>query len=296
MHTNAAHEPPPRRHKKKKKHPALNPTAHGKRIQVTDDDGWTHVINSGSLAMKRPAAAVAKNHNHHEPQAAPPNNETSPPSHTEPTTTPIIQPAEAPRRLTLTLLKRQFADHSATWSRSATCETLTATVRSSLAAHAVDKIVCIGLGSPSGFVGGGWVDRRSVALYQLAALRSIMDCPALHQPSSSHRRVPVYAQDPVFNALDVQLLASLGITVVSHPAGFEMVDGRTFLYAPGAERKHLEVLLEAGDPPLVFGGPLEDFPSEPLSAFLARRNAVRVPEFDANGHAFWKMSLYYPKP
>jgi hypothetical protein len=34
----------------------------------------------------------------------------------------------------------------------------------------LENIVCIGLGSPSGFLRGGWVDRRSVSLYQLAAL------------------------------------------------------------------------------------------------------------------------------
>lgn len=36
-------------------------------------------------------------------------------------------------------------------------------------------IVCIGLGSPSGFLRGGWVDRRAVSMYQLAALASILE-------------------------------------------------------------------------------------------------------------------------
>ncbi|KAL1991780.1 hypothetical protein VTN49DRAFT_5088 [Thermomyces lanuginosus] len=278
MHTNAAHEQSHRQHKKKKKkQPALNPAAHGKRVQVTDDDGWTHVTNSGSLAMRRAAAANKKQETL--------NHEASSDSESI-----QIQPAEPPRRLTLPLLKRQFDDHFATWSRSSTCEALTAAVSAHATPVQMDRIVCIGLGSPSGFVGGGWVDRRSVALYQLAALRSIMDC---YRRASPSRSVEVYAQDPVFNELDVQLLSSLDIAVVSHPAGFEMVDNRTFLYAPGAERKHLEMLL-AADPPLVFGGPLEDSPSETLAGFLSKSNAVRMPEFDANGHAFWKMSLYYP--
>ena len=37
----------------------------------------------------------------------------------------------------------------------------------------VERIVCVGLGSPSGFLRDGWVDRRSVSMYQLAALESI---------------------------------------------------------------------------------------------------------------------------
>jgi hypothetical protein len=36
------------------------------------------------------------------------------------------------------------------------------------------SIVCVGLGSPSGFLRGGWVDRRAVSMYQLAALASIL--------------------------------------------------------------------------------------------------------------------------
>lgn len=42
-------------------------------------------------------------------------------------------------------------------------------------ATALENIVCIGLGSPSGFLRGGWVDRRSVSLYQLAALVCVME-------------------------------------------------------------------------------------------------------------------------
>lgn len=39
--------------------------------------------------------------------------------------------------------------------------------------ESVERIVCVGLGSPSGFLRDGWVDRRSVSMYQLAALESI---------------------------------------------------------------------------------------------------------------------------
>lgn len=37
------------------------------------------------------------------------------------------------------------------------------------------NIVCLGLGSLSGLLRGGWVDRRNVSLYQLAALVSIIE-------------------------------------------------------------------------------------------------------------------------
>jgi hypothetical protein len=53
---------------------------------------------------------------------------------------------------------------------------------SAAARNPIDAIVCIGLGSPSGFLRDGWVDRRSVSLYQLAALASIKDQVACSFP------------------------------------------------------------------------------------------------------------------
>jgi hypothetical protein len=54
-------------------------------------------------------------------------------------------------------------------------ERVKARMEASSPADAVDAVVCIGLGSPSGFLRDGWVDRRAVSLYQLAALASIKD-------------------------------------------------------------------------------------------------------------------------
>lgn len=39
----------------------------------------------------------------------------------------------------------------------------------------IENIICIGLGSPSGFLRGGWVDRRQVSLVQVAALVRIKE-------------------------------------------------------------------------------------------------------------------------
>lgn len=176
----------------------------------------------------------------------------------------------------------------------------------------IDSIICIGLGSPSGFLRGGWVDRRLVSLYQLAAL---VDVVASISSSSSagefihilsisithliiHSQltdstIKTYAQDPVFNTLDTSLLSSLDIIVLESPLAFGKVTPRTFLFCPGAERTHLEQLL-ALDPAFVFGGPLEDVESEVVGAFVKRRGSVRLPLFEAQEHAFWNMRVYYP--
>jgi hypothetical protein len=149
-------------------------------------------------------------------------------------------------------------------------------------------------------------------MYQLAALASAMELfgrwslpldllllraklltrrlnPENQTPS---RLVKVYAQDPVFNDHDRALLESLNITVLEHPGAFDKVSPRTLLFCPGAERRHLELLL-AHDPAIVFGGPLEDIDSVIVTGFIRARESVQLPLFEEQEHAFWRMRVYY---
>ncbi|KAH1293507.1 hypothetical protein KXX35_003178 [Aspergillus fumigatus] len=250
-----------------------------KRLQVTDAEGWTHVTTNKNVRR-----ALRPNQSADGGQS----------------TTPLLMPAEAPSQLTLGDLQIQFNGYRERWEGSETWRVMADTLRrrfegtssiSDPVPHAteLENIVCIGLGSPSGFLRGGWVDRRSVSLYQLAALVGVMELINKYCPS-----ITAYAQDPVFNQLDRLLLNSLGITVLEHPEGFAKVSSRSFLYCPGAERTHLEQLF-AADPPLLFGGPLEGVESEVVDRYLGTRESVRVPTFEINEHAFWNMRLYLLK-
>ncbi|EAL91720.1 SRR1 family protein [Aspergillus fumigatus Af293] len=250
-----------------------------KRLQVTDAEGWTHVTTNKNVRR-----ALRPNQSADGGQS----------------TTPLLMPAEAPSQLTLGDLHTQFNGYRERWEGSETWRVMADTLRrrfegtssiSDPVPHAteLENIVCIGLGSPSGFLRGGWVDRRSVSLYQLAALVGVMELINKYCPS-----ITAYAQDPVFNQLDRLLLNSLGITVLEHPEGFAKVSSRSFLYCPGAERTHLEQLF-AADPPLLFGGPLEGVESEVVDRYLGTRESVRVPTFEINEHAFWNMRLYLLK-
>jgi hypothetical protein len=138
-----------------------------KRLQVTDDDGWTHVT-SGSNVRRAMRTAQQVPSDDKDTQAQ----------------EPILGPAEAPARLTFEELQTQYAAHRERWVESETWKTLTRHLSERMAERGivsqegpvrgpVDAIVCIGLGSPSGFLRGGWVDRRSVSMFQLAALDCI---------------------------------------------------------------------------------------------------------------------------
>ncbi|BDD59581.1 hypothetical protein MPDQ_000775 [Monascus purpureus] len=277
-----------------------------KRIAVTDNDGWTHVTTGGNLKRTLWKAAAAATRDN--------DDEQSPAQ---------LLPAEAPRGLTIDELKNQYLTFREKWESStswhAVRDSLRAIASASAAASALSSpsvrpdvitttttinIICLGLGSPSGFLRGGWVDRRNVSMYQLAALTSILNF------FDSHSEVipRVYAQDPVFNTLDKSLLDSLGITVIEHPTAFDMVrdqreneNERVFLFCPGAERIHIEKLLSLSrlsswpsGPDVLFGGPLEEHDdSELLTTFLDTRDSARIPVFEPCEHAFWNMRLYW---
>ena len=170
-------------------HPSHRKRPTPKRTQVTDDDGWTHVASGGNVRrvmrtrprgtteIKESESGISSNH----PEE------------------PTLTPAEAPGRLTLSELQAQFQTHRERWEGSESWTKLTSVLDERLkraqeqastsdatssapARCPVDAIVCIGLGSPSGFLRDGWVDRRSVSLYQLAALASIKDQVACSFP------------------------------------------------------------------------------------------------------------------
>ncbi|OAX81499.1 hypothetical protein ACJ72_04157 [Emergomyces africanus] len=285
-----------------------------KRVQVHDEEGWTHITTTERKTFNK---------------------------HCLPPIKDLLIPAEAPDGLTFKNLKKQFESHKRGWEESRTWQTMKAALDSGLIAGAgsrVDNCVCVGLGSPSGFLRGGWVDRRAVSLYQLAALVTMLEyfgaflCSIFltsvglarplgvdriwnfakeltgrqirrsiaHQDTLPTAIKDCYAQDPVFNTLDKQLLESHGIRVVEHPEAFTLINERTFLYSPGAERVHILDMLPS-NPALFFGGPLDgenilrlpDDKEKILSEFLNTRRLMLLPPFDPNIPAFWKSSLFW---
>ncbi|PYH98728.1 hypothetical protein BO71DRAFT_34149, partial [Aspergillus ellipticus CBS 707.79] len=121
-------------------------SANHKRLQVTDAAGWTHVTT---------------NENGRRCRTTPKQDDKE----------LALVPAEAPPKLTLADLQRQLDRCGRKWTDSTTGRTAIAALRArpELLAE-VENIVCVGLGSLSGLLRGGWVDRRNVSMFQLAAL------------------------------------------------------------------------------------------------------------------------------
>ena len=131
---------------------------HPTRLTVTDPSGWTHVTTTTRARRLY---------------------QTPSPSH------PELHPAEAPKDLTLAGLQTLFARHHERWLASRSWAHVRDVLASSRANNDNDNdnnagpvvahLVAISLGSFSGFLRGGWVDRRTVSMDQLAALVSIRD-------------------------------------------------------------------------------------------------------------------------
>lgn len=144
-----------------------------KRTTITDDSGWSHVTTTTRARRTYKNTGQEKARETEKEQ---------------------LQPAETPSTLTLDDLRQQFNRHyerytaSESWgvvrgnvlsltptSTSADTDTNLDSANAGTGTAQIDNIICIGLGSPSGFLRGGWVDRRQVSLVQLAALVSIKE-------------------------------------------------------------------------------------------------------------------------
>lgn len=161
-----------------------------KRLQVTDDDGWTHVTSGSNVrrVMRTARGQVPREH----PTPAQLDGATDI-IEEEKYTEPELKPAEAPARLTSDEFRAQYATHREKWLASETWKILRSQLDERMRERMrivsegkgtevgastvgpVDAVVCIGLGSPSGFLRDGWVDRRTVSMYQLAALEAIKE-------------------------------------------------------------------------------------------------------------------------
>ena len=117
----------------------------------------------------------------------------------------------------------------AKWDASAACRELMATLQ--VLADAcrlphVDKVVAFACHRPS------VVERAERVAAEHALVLSIRDFFTRHSPTTTIR---CFAQDPIYEDVDREVLEELGMTVLDHPRGFLEVDESTavFSLAPG---------------------------------------------------------------
>ncbi|KAL8683216.1 MAG: hypothetical protein Q9186_000828 [Xanthomendoza sp. 1 TL-2023] len=211
------------------------PFKHPKRLELTDLSGWTHIIKGlKTFHLNNPSLP------------------TNP-----------LQPPEVPQSQTLTDLQASHARYRDQWLSSPCYQHIrklfTEEVISSLYEEKgkekgkIDRCIILGLGSLSNGRRSSW--------WQLVFLETILALLPASNPSTSaptpdplsdpthqqkkisttdHPPVNVFIQDPIFNTLDHEFLASLGYTILTHPSALAEITSSTFLFAP-----HLEIEIYA---------------------------------------------------
>lgn len=149
-----------------------------KRVTITDNDGWTHVTTQRQGNKPKTTSKPKSGRNDAAGAAVPQAVHDQ------------LIPAEVPEGLTFEKLKSQFESHKERWQASETWRQIKAKLekeeRSESSRDTEDNAcnarrprcqncVCIALGSPSGLLRGGLVDRRSISLYQLSALVTMLE-------------------------------------------------------------------------------------------------------------------------
>ncbi|KAG7008462.1 hypothetical protein G7Y79_00005g016030 [Physcia stellaris] len=201
-----------------------------KRLEFTDDSGWTHVTK-GTLKQKH-ALQYAPSSTGHE----------------------ILSPTAIPRGLNIQDVSTSFEKHMRIWKDSSCLQRLRVIFQNSVLASntSITNCVCLGLGS---FTGGKFPE---TSFFELAALVTILDILG-----EKHEIKQVYVQDPVFNSLDEAFLSNLGYDIVSTPEGFANIDESTFLFAPHLEWPVYFTALQNVSPSLCIGNNMQEYLGSP---------------------------------
>jgi SRR1 len=190
----------------------------------------------------------------------------------------VESPAEIPRGASLQTAWRIYQQCEAGWRSSTAYAELKKTLTSRVIRQnlCVTKCISFGLASPTTH------PRCSVSMYQLAAFKSVIDI------LSTQRGQPpqAFAQDPVFNALDKQLLDRLHISMVDHPSAFHHINPTTFTFCPCATFSVTRGVLSRF--PLIYlgNGPLEIY-RDPKTG---QRHSYLVTSYPEDNLDIWSLS------
>ena len=308
-------------HTSKKKKAAPN-----KRRQIVGEDGWTRIttIKQQPLSTDATYHSLLESDEQMRAQGFEPYITQSVTG--EDVVSWPVTPRRAAEAMTDAKLFEHYKDIERRWSESLSCNILKGTlrIRTLCKLMKITSCVCLGTGTPSG-IRDGWIGRHEVALYQLAAFKTVVDM--IEQVTGV--RPPAFAQEPDYNDYDERLLKRLLITKVNHPAAFCLITNQSFVFCPGAE-PFIELRVLRSNPSIHLGTNLhfyretlvsmpktlpkpstigEDGPRVPLkdprmylqdediiTIYQADKAVVKLPSLDVQDHPFHDMHLYWRLP
>ncbi|KEF61297.1 uncharacterized protein A1O9_02862 [Exophiala aquamarina CBS 119918] len=222
-------------------------TSQNKRRQVLDDDGWTRVTTAGGLTAP---ALLVKNELAQDQQML--HFKWGIGDRSVNIRSWLPGPHKIHPGICLDKMLARYRILEAKWLESTSYAALRmALSKDRVAQHQRVVKTCLIFGS--GSFSAAIIGREDVSFYQLAAFKSAID---LIEQVQGHRPES-YAQEPYYTELDVELLGTLGISTVSHPRGFELINDNAFAYSPCAER-WVELQIMHSQPTLWLHAHLQD--------------------------------------
>ncbi|EHY60483.1 hypothetical protein HRR83_000242 [Exophiala dermatitidis] len=276
---------------------------HKKRQEVVDDDGWTRVTSTNTA---RPVTHHTNATTNGSVVTSQHGNDGAVAGNGSVTSRPM-KPAKG---ITVEAMRAQYDKVEAKWLESDLCRTLRDNLRRRIEetpdadgrTQQISNCVIFGSGS---FCGDElhWIDRHESAYYQIAAFKTMVD--TIEQVQG--RRPACYAQEPCYNDLDGEFLASVNVTRIDHPKGFELLDRNSVAYSPAAERNvELEIILH--DPRIWLHRSLDHIrPSnrpvrdeglahqDPVGLFVETHEFLQLPALDVKNFPFHGSMLWWRK-
>lgn len=163
----------------------------------------------------------------------------------------------------------------------------------------IKTAVCIGIGSFS----LDW-EHRYRSLWQLALFVDVLDWAMENDERSE---VIIYAQDPIFSAVDIDFLSSLRRPVIVVEDGIQKhISSRTFIFSPFVDwALLLPTFIKDRDPVLYIGNAIlssyEDYAGGQKCGdecgaigkiFLDGREMTKVPDFSGHDAALQGLNIY----
>jgi hypothetical protein len=144
----------------------------------------------------------------------------------------------------------------AKWDASAACRELMATLQGIADVGRlprVAKVVAFACHSPSR------ADAAGRVAMEHALVLSIRDFFAQQNPTTT---VPCYAQDPVYQDVDREVLAELGMTVLDNPRGFLEVDESAAVFSLAPDVAVRQIVTDIAKPALMIWDKVREIPRE----------------------------------
>ena len=266
-------------------------STHQKRTEIIDSEGWTR-ISSHQNAQK---------------YATLESDQTR------------VHPHRVEDGMTQEKIQARYNMIEERWQASESCKQLSKTLYDAVQGIGtkIKTCVCFGTGSFSG-LRHDWIQRHDVAMHQIAAFKTAVDTI---ERAQSYRPL-AYAQEPAYNALDKEFLASLQIVKVDSPMGWEMIEATSsFCYCPGAEQ-FVSLMAIRKNPAFYLAGHLswlrerqmelacifpphcgqDDIDGDQkkllqlIDNFVDEHIVYTLPDLDAPDSPFYNEVLYCPKP